>query len=235
MTKRDIEYPDLQPFYKEVFHDTIACESVSSEIEFARCFYEEWAGNFLHPLGNDMSAKKLDSILYCYMASQTVTFDWLSHSLIFGHYQSVLRELRTMLENIFYMYSLDIKFRTNSVEGKFKILESLAINGKEVYGKPVFERSGYADWEPSYTLYKQLSKHIHVHAETSGIAALNIAKLGHRELSLIQYDKDSFIQCSRIWRRIAVISVSLALDLCKKLGIEIYQLDMNHLEKTWKS
>lgn len=235
MTEQDFEYPDLQPFYEQVFLDTIACESISSEIEFARCFYEEWAGNFLHPLGNDMCTGKVDSILYCYMASQTVTFDWLGHSLIFGHYPSVLRELRTILENIFHMYFLDVTFPAKSVEEKFKVLESLAIRGKEIYGKAVFEKSGYADWEPSYTLYKQLSKYIHVHTETSGVAALDIAKKGHPELSLIEYDKDSFIQCSKIWRGIAMISVSLALDLCKKLGVEIHQLDVNHLEKVWKS
>jgi len=235
MTKFTIKYPDLQPFYKQVFENTIADKTISKEIEFARCFVEDWAGNFLHPLGDDLQASGAEnSILYCYMASQSVTFDWLCHSLMFGHYQTVLHELRIILENIFYMYAQDVKLKTKTVEEKYKTLKNLEVVGKKPHGKPVFENSGYADWELSYKVYKQLSRYIHIHSETSGRAALDIAKQGYPELNLTEYCKDSFTECSSVWKEIAIIALSLVLDLCEKLGVRIGDLNANYLEKRWQ-
>jgi hypothetical protein len=233
--KMEAEYPDLHPFYKSVFNDTVKDELIAGELAFVRCFFEEWAGNFLHPLGNDLGGRrgKLNSILYSYMASQSHTFDWLSHTLMFGHYDTVFRELRTILENLFYMYSLDISFQTKTVGEKFQKLAQLEAIGKEPHGKVVFETSGYIHWQPSYNLYKQLSRYIHIHTNVSAKHALQIAEQGFPEILDIKYSRQSFTQCSSAWREIAKSALHLALDLCQKLNVEISELCPDHLEQVW--
>lgn len=231
----NVEYPDLQPFYESVFNETVNDELIAKDLEFIRCFFEEWAGNFLHPFGNDLGGRrgKLDSIFYSYMASQTTTFDWLGHTLIFGHYDSVFRELRAILENLFYMYSLDANFPTKTVDEKFQKLAQLEVAGKEPHGKVVFEKSGYIHWQPSYDLYKQLSRYIHVHTSVSAKRALQIAEKGFPELLDVKYNRQSFMQCSSAWREIARSALHLALDLCQKLNMKIWELDSSHLEQVW--
>ena len=108
----NVEYPCLQPFYEIVFNDTVSDKATSREIKFVLGFFEEWAGNFVHPIGHDLhSANQSESILYCYMATQSFTFDWLSHSLLLGNYETVLRELRSILENLFFMFYLELVLR----------------------------------------------------------------------------------------------------------------------------
>jgi hypothetical protein len=232
-----VEYPDLQPFYERVFKDALSDSDISKEIEFARGFFEDWAGNFLHPLGNDFGGRRgrLNSILYSYLASQSLTFDWLSHSLIFGHYLSVLRELRTILENLFYMYSLDVKFANKTVDEKYKILADLEAKGKEPYGKVVFEKSGYVDWKIGYDLYKDLSRYIHIHTSASAKLALEVAKNGFKEALDIKYRRQSFIECAKAWRKVATLALSLAVDLSQQRNITLSETDVCFLERAWKN
>jgi len=172
-----IEYPDLQTFYRVIFTDTVSDPSIEHNIQFVRGFLEEWAGNFLHPFGDDLHREgKLENIFYSYLSSQSHVFDWLGHSLLFGHYQIVLRELRTILENIFYMFYLDIKYQNNTVEEKLYIIEDQETRGITPHGRRVFKNSTYKDWQLSYQLYRELCAYIHIHSTSSAKRALEIAK-----------------------------------------------------------
>jgi hypothetical protein len=229
-----IRYPDIQPFYRNVFNETVSDKLITKELEFARCFLEDWCGEFLHPLGDDLlDSRKLNSILYCYMSSQSLTFDWLCHTLMFGHYQNVLRELRTILENLFYMYSLDITHINKSVAEKFMEIEQLELRERELHGKIVFEKSGFADWRSNYILYRELCRYTHIHTHASAKLALNIAKEGFPEALDVKYDRGSFLQCSGAWRKVAKVSISLATDLCSKTNVEMRQFDPNYFLQKW--
>lgn len=232
--RMEIDYPNLQPFYKKVFDKTISDHFIATELKFVDQFFEEWAGNFVNPFGKDLYRNgKLVSIMYSYVASQSLVFDWLAHTLIFGHYQNVFREIRTILENLFFMYTLDVKFQKKTVDEKYKILEKLEKQGKEPHGKPVFERSMYGDWKKSYGFYKHLCKYVHIHTSTSGLMALKDARDGFPETLSVDYDRNAFLKCVDAWRKLARISVALAVDLCRKLNVEIAELNPNYLLKKW--
>jgi len=229
-----IEYPDLQPFYRQVFEDTVSDRGIAKEIEFSRIFLEEWVGNFLHPFGDDLHRETLlDNIFYSYLASQSNVFDWLCHSLLFGHYQMVLRELRTILENMFYMFYLDVSYKDKTVEEKFQILKEQELRGVKLHGKSIFKNSQYPNWEPSYELYQELCKYIHIHSTTSAKLAMEIAHKGFPEILEINYNKKSFLECIRAWEKIAKTSVNLAVDICEKLDVEISEFNPSYFENIW--
>jgi len=223
-----VEFPSLQPFYEKVFDETVSDKEVAAEIEFVSGFFEEWVGNFLHPLGDDLlDGNQSESILYCYMASQSLNFDWMSHTLLLGNYQVVLRELRSILENLFYMFYLDVNNKGKTVEEKYMVLEKQELSNGP-HGKPVFRNSGYSNWESCYDLYRRLCKYIHIHTRSSGKFALEVAKKGFPEALDVKYSRESFIECSKTWRELAKIAGSLAGDLLQKLGVGMEQFNPNH-------
>lgn len=229
-----IQYPDLQPFYQKVFNDTVSDKDITEDVEFARCFLEEWAGELLHPFGNDLHREnRLNSIFYSYLASQSLTFDWLAHALLFAQYQVVLRELRTILENMFYMYYLDVTYQDKKVEEKYEILENLESKGVKPHGKNVFKDSTYHDWKSSYKTYQDLCKFVHIHTKCSAKLALSIAREGFPESLDVKYDKESFLECIRAWKKIAKTSVDLAVTLCDTLDVEISQFNPDYFDKIW--
>jgi hypothetical protein len=229
-----IQYPDLQPFYQKVFNDTISDKEIAKKIRFVRCFLEEWAGEFLHPFGNDLYKKsRLNSILYSYLASQSLTFDWLSHTLLFGQYQTVLRELRTILENTFYMYYLDVTNLDITVKEKYRILEDLETKGAKPHGKSVFENSTYLNWKSSHKIYQDLCKYVHIHTKSSAKLALSIAQKGSPELADIKYNRESFLKCIQAWKDVARASIDLAAALCERLNVEKSQFNPNYFYNIW--
>jgi len=224
----NLQYPCLQPFYKDVFDETMSDPVIAREIEFVWGFVEDWMGEFLHPVGNDLyHANQSESILYCYMASQSLTFDWLSHALLLGNYETVLRELRSILENLFFMFHLDTHHKNKTVKDKYEILEQLEVSNRSPHGKVVFENSGYSDWKPCYDLYKELCRYIHVHTEASGKFALKIATEGFPEALDVEYYQGSFLQCSKTWYEISKIAGSLVENLFQKLQIDMRQFNPN--------
>ena len=229
-----IQYPDLQPFYEKVFNDAVSDKDITKGVEFARCFLKEWAGEFLHPFGNDLhTGNRLNSIFYSYLASQSLTFDWLAHTLLFAQYQTVLRELRTILENMFYMYYLDVTYQDKTVEEKYKILENLESKGAKPHGKRVFEDSTYHNWKSSYKIYQDLCKFVHIDTKSSAKLALNIAQEGFSESLGVKCNKESFLECIQAWKKIAKTSLDLAVTLCDTLDVEISQFNPDYFDKIW--
>lgn len=229
------DYPCLQPFYEKIFSETISDLIITEEIEFVWGFFEEWTGNLVHPVGKDLHlGNQSESILYCYMASQSLTWDWLSHSLLLGNYEVVLRELRSILENLFFMFYLDAQYMGKTIIEKYKILERLENSSKSPHGKSVFKNSGYSEWKPYYDLYRELCKYIHAHTEATGKFVLEIAAAGFPQALDAKYSQSSFLKCSKAWRQISKIAVSLIECLFNKLRINMKHFDRSHFAEVWK-
>ncbi|HMN23966.1 MAG TPA: hypothetical protein PKE38_05675 [Ignavibacteriaceae bacterium] len=225
---RNNDYPSLHPFYEDIYLSTLRSKSISNELYFIHTFFEEWAGNFLHPFGDDLlRGKKLDnSIFYCYLSTQTMTFDWLCHSLIFGAYDVVLRELRTILEGLFPAYYLDITYPKANLNKKLKNMLSLE-NNKLNYGYKIFKMSTIDNWEDYYSLYRDLCSYVHLSRKVAGDSIRKIALKGYGEMLDVNFDKKRFTECVIVWKRIAALSSTLAVSLLNALQIEVYETNVN--------
>jgi hypothetical protein len=172
------------------------------------------------------------SLLHCYLASQSLTFDWLAHTLILANYQTVLRELRAILENSFFIYSLDVTTRFESTPKKLEKIREIEAKCDMPVGKIIFEKSGYNNWQQGYNLYRLLCKYIRIRTKTALKTAVEIAKVGCPETLEVKYDRDSFIRCSKVWREVARVLVDLVVDDGIKLGVKFNELDTETLFKT---
>jgi hypothetical protein len=62
--------------------------------------------------------------------------------------------------------------------------------------------------------------------------ALEISKNSYPEAVEVEYDRESFIQCSELWQKVAQVLVALAIDCGIKLGVKVNELDSGTLFKT---
>lgn len=218
------DYPDLHPFYEEIYARTLTNEALGNRVEFVECFFEEWVGNFLHPFGKDLlyGDKLRNSVFYCYLASQSMVFDWLAHSLIFGAYEVVLRELRSILEGLFTAYYLDKNYPYKSLEEKLDTLSDLEKN-RLSSGKKAFKRSDINRWQDYYSLYRELCAYVHTSRKVMGRKMYQIAQKGYPETIDVHFDPGTFIKCVEAWRKVAMLAANLAGSLLKALNIEIRQ------------
>ncbi len=228
----EIECLDIQPFYKNLFNEAFQDSEIKRQREFVRNFFEEWCGNFLHPFANEFFHQgKKASLLYCYLAAQSLRFDWLAHTLMLANYQIVLRELQAILENSFFVYSIDTTYGSERIEENLKKIEEIEAKGDVSVGKAIFEKSGYPYWQQGYELYKLLSKYEHAYTNSSVKMAVELAKDGYPEVLEVKYSRESFIQCSEVWQKVAQFLVALALDSGTKLGLKFRELDSDTLFK----
>jgi predicted transcriptional regulator len=216
------DYPGLHPFYEEIYARTLTDESLGNQVEFVECFFEEWVGNFLHPFGNDLlhGNKLSNSVFYCYLASQSMVLDWLAHSLLFGAYEVVLRELRSILEGLFTAYYLDINYPHRSLEEKLDALSDLEKKGLS-HGKKAFKMSGISRWEDYYSLFSELCSYVHSSREVMGRKMRQIAQKGYAEAPDVHFDPVTFIKCVEVWKKVAMLAANLAGSLLVSLNIEI--------------
>ena len=225
------QYRDIQPFYKDIFRTAFRDPEIRKQLEFVRDFFEEWCGNFLHPFADTLFHQgKKANLLYCYLSSESLTFDWLAHTLLHANYHIVLRELRTILENSFLIYSIDTARGNEGADAKLQKIEDLEASGNMPTEKAIFEKSGYHDWQRGYDLYKSLTER--AHANSRARMALEISKNSYPEAVEVEYDRESFIQCSELWQKVAQVLVALAIDCGIKLGVKVNELDSGTLFKT---
>ncbi|MBI2831830.1 MAG: hypothetical protein HYX79_06200 [Chloroflexi bacterium] len=231
----NLEYPALQPFHKSIFSETASDPVVAKDIEFVCGFFEDWVGEFLHPIGDDLHrANKPESVLYCYMASQSLVFDWLCHSVLLGNYETVLRELRSILEGLFLTFYLDSHYQDDTVQAKYRVMEQLEFSNRS-HGKVVFERTGYSGWKSSYELYKKLCKYVHTSTEVNGMFVLEVSKKGFPEALESKYSGISFLRCSKAWRQVSMAAVSLVECLFEQLRVDQCDFNPNYLREVWSN
>lgn len=213
------------------------CIEVSKQIEECRETREfltqynlddivvSWTGTFLHSVYHEFKNLRRNgnqnwnnSMLFCGLSSQAMQLDWLIYSARFGQYDLAVRELRNMLESafLFYRSDNDSSFRGKTLEEKFEQLKKLP--RKENHGKPVFQNSGYSDWQKVYKLYKKLCRYTHTR-----ISLDNARQLfeDFNDCSSPTFDEKRFLECVRYIQKVIVIECRLMESVLKEVyGVE---------------
>lgn len=179
-----------------------------------------WTGIFLHSVYHtfkDLRSKGNrnwdNSILFCGLSSQSMQLDWIIYSACHGQYDLALRELRNVLESAFLFFrgDYDIHFKDSTLEKKAEELEKL--NKKEKYGKCVFEKSGYSNWNQVYsTLYNELCTYTH-----TAISLENAKRLfeDFNTCSTPVYDKEKVLKCIHYIQDVLVVECNLMETILK--------------------
>lgn len=184
-----------------------------------------WTGSFLHSVYHifkDLRRKGNknwdNSILFCGLSSQTMQLDWIIYSVCHGQYDLALRELRNVLESAFLFYrgDFDSQFRDNTLEKKAEELEKLKKNEK--YGKSIFKKSGYGNWEQAYELYGKLCAYTH-----TTISLENAKKLfeDFNDCSKPVYQKERILECIHYIQSVLVIECNLMESILK----DVYRIE----------
>jgi hypothetical protein len=220
----DVKYPDIQPFYKKIFSAAIKDSEIQEDIEFVRTFFEEWSGNFLHPLADEfMHQEREKTTLFNYLNSECLTFDWIGHSLLFANYSTVIRELQSILYKAIMVYPFDspekdLVIKVNGFE------EGIENNKRTI--KEVFEQSGYSDWLSAYSLYESLNR------EATELFCAGTMALVDSEPKEFTYNRANFQKCCKLWKELARILVSLAIENAKTAGLQFWET--NEAYRIWQ-
>lgn len=214
----------LQPFFIQVHRETCGDLSISPQVRYVKGFLANWAGNFLHPLGDNLHrVGKLNSVWYCYLSTQTLVFEWLSATLLCGSYDVVMRELRTILEGMFPAFYLDMENPEKSLEFKMKHLRELE-DKRMTYGKKTFRASAVGEWQSYYSLYQELCGYTHVSFDILGKKINAIAEQGYPESLEIIFDRKAFLNCVTMWHKISELALNLSLVLMKRWNVRYEDL-----------
>jgi hypothetical protein len=221
MMKEPQDESILDPIFSIIHGETSSSAPISDLAKYVNTFFECWAGDFLHPLGDNLQRAGLleRSVFYCYLAAQSNVFKWLSISLMCGSYQLVMRELRTILEVMFPAYYLDTTSPNGDLAGKLQLLLQLE-ESRVGFGKRAFEMSGVNKWKYYYKLYQQLCAYTHLSLAVTGQNIRRIAEGGFREMEIPRFDVAEFQRCVEMWKEIAALALDLTLTLFQELGIE---------------
>jgi len=207
--------------YDQIGIETSLNLDLEKDLSFVENFFVTWSGNFVHVLRSALRGRGLadDSILLCYLALLSSPFDWLAHSLFYGAYDVVLRELRSVLEGMFAAYNLDTQNHGKSLDEKLNAMTDLEQCGRG-HGISVFRSSGIPDWRKHYTIYTELCGYVHSTRQITGHRIQEVAEAGFPELVEPGFNRDGFAQCVSIWRQIGNSAVILANQLLRFYGIE---------------
>lgn len=185
-----------------------------------------WTGVFLHSVYHEFKNLRYqgninwdNSILFCGLSSQAMQWDWIIYSVCYGQYDLVLRELRNVLESafLFYRADYDVNLRNKTLEEKAIELEKL--RDFEKYGKTVFKKSGFANWEYAYNeLYRELCSYTH-----TSISLENAKKLFEEFNGCFEpeYDKEKILKCIEYIQQVLVVECNLMESILKDVyGLE---------------
>jgi hypothetical protein len=202
--------------YEDVAIKTLTNDRIRTEVEFIEAFYENWAGELVHVLADELAHKDSlhDSLFICYAAAQSTVFDWLKHSLFSGCYEVVLRELRSILEGLFTAYNLDVNYPTLKLDEKLDTMRELE-EERATHGKKVFTKSGVKEWKDYYSLYQELCAYVHLSLRK----IQSISDLHGIDSLEPEFDEDEFIKCAEAWKKVATLAVELASSLLKTYNI----------------
>ncbi|MCW2279013.1 hypothetical protein [Heliophilum fasciatum] len=219
------KYPGMHPYYCEIYVDTMIDPEVKREIVFIQNFYLNWSGSFLHLLGDDlMDAGLLNSCtLYCYMSSISDKLNWLAYSLLYGQYDTVNQELKTILENLYYYYTLDVNYPHLPVKDKLTKVRKLIntdSSGNQISSKPLLTVSDMDSWKNYDSIYKTLCQMV---SEATIEKNMLVAAQGFPDLLEASYDRDSLKNCVKVWHSIAHLAALFSYDLFLKNNKETTQ------------
>jgi len=220
--------PTMYPMCIGVKNEIQQCSEIQNALTKSNLddIVESWTGIFLHSVYHEFKGLKYkgnvnwdNSILFCGLSSQTMQWDWIIYSACYGQYDLALRELRNVLESafLFYRADYDINLRDKTLEEKALELEKLKDNEK--YGKPVFEKSGFANWEYAYNeLYKELCLYTH-----TAISLDNAKKIfeDFNGFSEPEYDKEKILKCIKYIQQILVVECNLMESILEN----VYKLE----------
>ncbi|PKM57279.1 MAG: hypothetical protein CVU98_06930 [Firmicutes bacterium HGW-Firmicutes-3] len=138
-----------------------------------------------------------------------------------GQYDIVMRELRTILEGAFYhfRYDFELQYYDKTVFEKNNIMENNT-KVKDTYGKEVFKKSGYNNWNIIYKdIYRKLSYYVH-----SGLGRYNAMRVndaGYNGPLDTEFDLNKITKCLAMLKKVVLIEVELMEILLQKVyGIE---------------
>ncbi|MCH5269112.1 MAG: hypothetical protein J1E83_00020 [Lachnospiraceae bacterium] len=225
--KTDNMEPSMYPMNINVMNEIQKCPEILNALTRSNLddIVLAWTGMFLHSvyhifkdLRREGNKNWDNSILFCGLSSQAMQLDWIKYSVCCGQYDLALRELRNVLESAFLFYrgDFDRNFRDYSLEKKAEELEKL--KKQEKYGKPIFENSGYANWEQAYKLYGELCAYTH-----TAISLENAKKLfeDFNGWSEPVFDKERILKCIYYIQEVLALECNLMENILKDVyGIE---------------
>lgn len=213
---------DLHPYLEKIYLQTTEDPAIKKERDYISHFFENWIGEFLHPYGDALldAGKLKNCFFYCYLSGQSTNFHWYAHSLYYGAYTIVFRELRCILEGLFIVFKIENLHFNTSLDEKLNIL-GLSEGKNSFYGKRVFQTSGFADWESYYQVYRELSGYIHFSYSKTAHTIKSISRGGFPEVLDYEYNQSKFLDAYRIWRKMSVLSIDMAIELAKRNNIRL--------------
>lgn len=198
--------------------------NIVEEIKNIIPWLENWTGGFLHSVYHHFKdVKKYNSILFCALQSQTMQLDWVHYSFCSGQYDTALRELRNVIESGFLFFTYDYKdeYRNLSVAEKYEqIKQDVNTNIRIGFGKPVFENSGYSDWENIYeNIYKPLSRYTHTGNNIE--RAMDIDNNGYNGILEPYYFDEEIYNCISYFKKVIHTEIKLMEIILKEVyGVE---------------
>lgn len=220
--------PTMYPMCISVKDEIQKCSEIQNALTKSNLddIVVSWTGMFLHSVYHEFKHLRCkgkanwdNSILFCGLSSQAMQWDWIIFSVCYGQYDLALRELRNVLESafLFYRADYDINLRDKTLEEKAIELEKLKNNEK--YGKTVFKKSGFANWEYVYSeLYNELCSYTH-----TAISLENAKKLfeDFSGCSKPEYDKEKILKCIKYIQRVLVVECNLMESILE----DVYELE----------
>lgn len=205
--------------YERVGLDTYTEVELKRDLEYVDFFAGNWAGEFVHVMAKWLPHDAYHNCIFLhYIASQTSVFDWICHSLVYGSYELVLRELRSILEGLFTAYKLDIQENGKPLSEKLLAMMHLESCGKG-HGIAVFRSDSLRDWKRFYSVYKGLCGYVHTTREVAGQQIEQLARTGE-ELIDPAFSQSSFANCISAWRAIGDAAEVLANELLAVYGVD---------------
>lgn len=217
--------------FEKVYYQTVKSTDLHGQVLFLEAFFGNWVGEFVHPIGKDLHrCRQLKNSYYLsYITLQSMVFDWLAYTLLSGAYELVLRELRCILEGLFAAYYVDVSYKDDNLSQKIQRL-SILEEKRILSGKKVFKSSKLRNWKDHYSLYNELSAHVHNSIKGIGNRIIQVADYGFPQALEPHLDKEIFVSSAELWRKVVCAAIELAVALFQELNVEAGFTNFNLLK-----
>lgn len=213
----DNNRPELYSPYSEVYVATRTDVSIKERVDTLDVFFLNWSTEFIHGLEHDLRRKHdLDqNIFLAFLATQSITWDWMAFGLQCGHYSAVARELRSILESAVLFIQIELKMTGALLSDKISAWQTLEDDRKS-HGKQVFKDSGLPNWTQHYALYRELCGYTHASIGTYRSDVELMASSG--QMLLPFYSRTAFNAIFDFWTRVVQVVTEATKALYADLG-----------------